>query len=259
MQHLTEEQLIAHYYHDGDAAFADEHLTACDECRAQFETLCKVLRLVDQLPIPERGDAYGDEVWTRLRWKLGSNRRRSAYGWMAIAAALIVAFIGGILWHARTQRTVTPQAIVAHNAPAPAAQPAAIGSASKDRLLLVVVSDHLDSSERMLLELSNADNKHPLDVSAESKRAGELVASNRIYRHTATRRGETRIASLLSDLEPVLVELAHAGSTLSPDEIAALQKRIDSKGLLFKVRVVSAQVGGHEAPANVPQKGIDSL
>jgi hypothetical protein len=25
------------------------------------------------------------------------------------------------------------------------------------------------------------------------------------------------------------------------------------------VRVVSAQVGGHEAPATVPQKGIDSL
>jgi len=180
---------------------------------------------------------------------------------MSIAAALVVAFIGGILWHARTQQTVTPQTVVAHNAPpvAPAAQPAAIASASKDRLLLVVVSDHLDSSERMLLEISNADAKHPLDVASESKRAGELVASNRIYRQTATRRGETRIASLLSDLEPVLVELSHAGSTLSPDEIAALQKRIDSKGLLFKVRVVSAQVGGHEAPATVPQKGMDSL
>ena len=219
MQHLTEEQLIAHYYHDGDTAFAEEHLAVCDECRAQFETLHKVLDLVDQLPIPERG----------------------------------------MFWHARTQQNQTPQAIVAHATPAPAAQPAAIGSASKDRLLLVVVSDHLDSSERMLLELANADAKYPLDVTSESKRAGELVASNRIYRQTATRRGETRIASLLSDLEPVLVELSHAGSTLSPDEIAALQKRIDSKGLLFKVRVVSAQVGGHEAPANVPQKGIDSL
>jgi hypothetical protein len=259
MQHLTEEQLIAHYYHDGDAGSAEEHFAVCEECRAEFGTLRDVLALVDQLPIPERGDAYGGEVWTRLRWKLGSNRRRSAYGWMAIAAGLIVAFIGGILWHARTQPIEQPKTIVAHNAPVPAAQPAAIGAASKDRLLLVVVSDHLDSSERMLLEVSNADAKHPLDISSESKRAGELVASNRIYRQTATRRGETRIASLLSDLEPVLVELSHAGSTLSPDEIAALQKRIDSKGLLFKVRVVSAQVSGHEAPANVPQKGMDSL
>jgi hypothetical protein len=51
---------------------------------------------------------------------------------------------------------------------------------------------------------------------------------------------------------------AHAEQQFA-DEIAALQKRIDSKGLLFKVRVVSAQVGGHEAPATVPQKGMDTL
>ena len=82
------------------------------------------LTLVDQLPIPERGDGYGDEVWTRLRWKLGSNRRRSVYGWMSIAAALVVAFIGGILWHARTQQTARPQVVAARNMPAPAAQPA---------------------------------------------------------------------------------------------------------------------------------------
>jgi hypothetical protein len=280
MQHLTEEQLIAHYYHDGDAVLGEEHLASCDECRRQFETLRNVLALVEQLPIPERSDAYGQEVWNRLRWKMGktwdgfSNPSAPKVGlesptyvsptyvWKtiaAIAAALAIAFIGGMFWHARNQQQ-QPQAMVAHAvAPAPAATPASIGSASKDRILLVVVSDHLDSSERMLLELSNADAKHPLDVSSESKRAGELVASNRIYRQTATRRGETRIASLLSDLEPVLVELSHAGSTLSPDEIAALQKRIDSKGLLFKVRVVSAQVSGHEAPTKAPPKGMDSL
>ena len=266
MQHLTEEQLIAHYYRDdGAAAVAEEHLASCDECHAHFETLRNVLGLIDQLPIPERGEGYGEEVWTRLRWKLGSDRRRTRiWGTIAaIAAALAIAFAGGVLWHSRTQQIAHPNTIVA-KAAQPVAQPgpvqtAAAESASRDRLLLIVVGDHLDNSERMLLELTNADPKHSLDVSSESKRAGELVASNRIYRQTAVRRGETRIASLLSDLEPVLVELSHAGSTLSPDEIAALQKRIDSKGLLFKVRVVSAQVGGQEAAAKAPRKGMDSL
>lgn len=263
MQHLTEEQLIAHYYRDGDTAAAETHLGTCDECRAQFATLRDVLALVDQLPIPERSDTYGEEVWTRLRWKLGSDRRRSRL-WTTIttlAAALALAFIGGVLWHSRTQQIQHSQTI-AHNAmPAPAGVPASSSASatSRDRLLLIVVSDHLDSSERMLLELSNADARHPLDVSSESKRAGELVASNRIYRQTAARRGETRIASLLSDLEPVLVELSHAGSTLSPDEITALQKRIDSKGLLFKVRVVSAQVSGQKTVTKAPPKGTDSL
>jgi anti-sigma factor RsiW len=261
MQHLTEEQLVAHYYHDGDAVTAEAHLAACEECRAQLATLRNVLALIDQLPIPEKNAGYGEEVWTRLRWKLGSERRRSVWATIsAIAAALALAFIGGMWWHARTQQT--SPAVIARSTPSPAAaaQTASSSSAvSRDRLLLVVVSDHLDSSERMLLELSNADAKHPLDVTSESRRAGELVASNRIYRQTAARRGETRIASLLSDLEPVLLELSHAGSTLSPDEIASLQRRIDSKGLLFKVRVVSAQVSGQEAVTKAPPKGMDSL
>jgi len=55
--------------------------------------------------------------------------------------------------------------------------------------------------------------------------------------------GDDRLASLLADLEPVLLEIAHSDGTLSPAEAVALQKRIDSKGLLFKVRVMTAQKG----------------
>ena len=123
--------------------------------------------------------------------------------------------------------------------------------------MLIIVSDHLDSSERMLTEVANADPKRSLDVSGESKRAVELVASNRIYRQTAARNGDERVAMLLADLEPVLVELAHAGDTLTPDKVSALQKRIESKGLLFKVRVVGAQTSGRETPAL--EKGTNSL
>ena len=83
------------------------------------------------------------------------------------------------------------------------------------------------------------------------------MASNRIYRQTATQRGDDRLASVLSDLEPVLLEIAHSDGKLSPDEATALQKRIDSKGLLFKVRVISAQTSGQESPA--AQKGTTSL
>src|SRR5260370_40167426 len=100
----------------------------------------------------------------------------------------------------------------------------------------------------MLTEVSNADPKQSFDAAAQQERAVDLVASNRIYRQTALQRGDERIASLLSDLEPILVELAHAGKTLSPDELASIQKRIESKQLLFKVRIVSAQPGGSDQP-----------
>src|SRR6267154_2564473 len=122
MQHLTEEQLVAHYYHDGDAVTAEAHLAACEECRAQLATLRSVLALIDQLPIPEKNAAYGEEVWTRLRWKLGAKRRRSrVWGTIsAIAAALALAFIGGMWWHARTQQ-LSPAVVSAKSIPSPAA------------------------------------------------------------------------------------------------------------------------------------------
>jgi hypothetical protein len=243
MQHLTEEQLVLHHYHDGDAAAdIEQHLASCAECRAQSATLRRMLSLVDSLPVPERGERYGEEVWTRLRWKLGSERRRVRHWQVGFAAAamLIIAFMSGILWHQRSTQTTTalPTQTVAQQVKQP------VEPARPSQILLVVVNDHLDQSERMLMEVANADAKHSLDMSESSKRAEDLVASNRMYRLTAQQRGETRIAALLSDLEPVLLELAHAGQSLTPAEVAALQKRIDDKSLLFKVRVMSAQTKG---------------
>ena len=66
MQHLNEEQLVAHYYHDDDApAAAEAHLASCPECRAQFETIRRVLTLVSDAPVPERGDAYAGGFFLR--------------------------------------------------------------------------------------------------------------------------------------------------------------------------------------------------
>jgi hypothetical protein len=70
-----------------------------------------------------------------------------------------------------------------------------------------------------------------------------------LYRQAALTRGDERIAAVLSELEPVLIELSHAGATIEKDKLASLQRRIESRGLLFKVRVISAQgEGGTEAP-----------
>ena len=239
MQHVTEEQLVAHYYHDDDApAAAASHLLECAECRAQYETIRRVLSLVGEAPVPERGDHYADEVWTRLRWKLGARKRRMQWtSFVAAAAVLAIAFFAGVWWHSRGGQAPSPVRQTASLNPT--AQTVAATPQASDRVLLVVVGDHLESSERMLAELANANPKQDFDVPTD--RAADLVASNRIYRQTAANRGDQRIAALLSDLEPILIQLSHAGKTLSPDELAAIQKRIESKQLLMKVRVVTAQ------------------
>lgn len=259
MQHLTEEQLVEHYYHDhANPAAAEQHLRDCAECRAQYASIRNVLALVTNVELPDRGEEYGTEVWNRLRWKLGRERRRQ--GWqtlLSIAAALVLVFLAGRYWSHIADTPAAPQ--LAGNTTTTATTPTTAVAAApangdapnpqaQERLMLVVVSDHLDVSERMLLEVANADINKGLGDNA-TLRAEELVASNRIYRQTAARRGDARVASILSDIEPILMELANAGPSLSQEQLAKLQKRIESKALLFKVRVISAQVDDAERPA----------
>ena len=252
MQHLNDEDLIAHHYRDLDAS---EHLRVCADCKAQYETLCRVLSLVDSMPVPERGASYPDEVWNRLRWRL-ERRRRRTWQWMVSAAAVLaIAFVTGEWWHARQQAAVSGQQVATVVNPAtqqlsnPATQQPGTTTQQPEtnKVLVYVVGDHLDAAERVLAEVSNADPKKGLDVAEQQKRAGELVDANRIYRQTAARRGDARIAALLSDIEPILVELSHSGAKLTPDELTSMQNRIDSKNLLFKMRVMSAQ---GDAPRN---------
>ncbi|HVR40493.1 MAG TPA: hypothetical protein VMU84_15460 [Thermoanaerobaculia bacterium] len=246
MQHLNEEQLVEHYYHDdAQPSVAEEHLRTCSECRAQYETIRRVLALVTDAPIPERNGTYGEEIWNRLRWKIGRDatrgRRVAWKSMVAAAAVLAIAFFAGQLWHARQTAIAPTTSIVQTVTPSPT-------TASRDRVLFVVVSDHLEDSERMLQQLANADPSKGLDDSVQQERATELLASNRMYRQTAAKRGDARIASVLADIEPILVELSNAGTTLDADHLAEIQKRIEAKGLLFKVRVLSAQTGSGDRP-----------
>ncbi len=52
MQHLTEEQLVLHHYHDDEApAEAERHLAACPECARQLTDIRRVLALVSAIGV----------------------------------------------------------------------------------------------------------------------------------------------------------------------------------------------------------------
>jgi hypothetical protein len=86
MSHLSEEQLVLHYYGEAeDPRTAEEHLGACDDCRARFQALQATLKDVS-LPVPERGEEYGAQVWRRLRprpscW--GASGRARRLNWLS--------------------------------------------------------------------------------------------------------------------------------------------------------------------------------
>src|SRR5712671_8199738 len=107
MIHLTEEQLLFHYYGEvGEPLETERHLDECDQCRAMYGSLQRLLNVVSSMPAPERGPEYGAQVWQRIEAKLPARRRwwmwtagapalRYALSGAAMVALLTVAFVAG--------------------------------------------------------------------------------------------------------------------------------------------------------------------
>jgi hypothetical protein len=116
----------------------------------------------------------------------------------------------------------------------------------RERVLLLAVGEHLGRSEMMLTELSNTEGKKSgaqlIDISAEQKRAEDLLSENRLYRQTAMELGDGRIANVLDDLERVLLDVAHSPDEVNGAQLQAIRERIETGGILFKVRVVGEEL-----------------
>lgn len=268
MNHLTQEELILRYYGEFDApGETNAHLGECAECRDELARLARVLDQVNAIEVPEPEAEYEAQVWNRLSWRLRGEKRKSrnVTKWLAAAAMIAIAFLTGLLVNRKddvrpqvAETATKPQPVTPANAASAAStettasnrHPGAGTQQQRDRILLVVVGDHFDESERMLVELTNLTPDGETDIATEQKRAEELLASNRLYRRTATDRGEENVATLLDELEPVLMQIAHAPSQVSANELRRMQKRVEAKGLVFKLRVVRA---GVRSEANLPQ------
>jgi len=272
MKHPNEDELIA--FHDarmaaagGLADIADdvagrgviaEHVKECPECKAELDRIDAVLAAFDSMAVPEPGDDYGQRVWRqiaprlpekRARWWEFSARREVMLGWMAprqwaavsaIAALVIVAFLAG-RW---TNGPVGPQPMVADAANV------------RERVLVMAVGEHLGKSEMVLIELTNATpgaatgtgsgKARQVDISGEQRRAENLLEENRLYRQTALEQGDAGLASVLDELERVLLDVAHGPKEVSAAQLESIQERIAAKGILFKVRVVGQELQQRE-------------
>lgn len=248
MNHLTEEELILYYYGEENTGedvqtAAAQHLASCDGCREMYGSLQRVLNVLDSLPTPERQPEYGAEVWQRVERHLP--RRLGwfpAFPWRwaistaAVAGLMVAAFLAGRFYPSPGRQTP-------HLA---ADQQAA------ERVLLVAVGDYLERSQMVLIELANANPKGKLDISAEQERASDLVTENRLYRQTAAHTGDAAVATVLDDLDRVLLDITHSPSELRSEDIEKLRSRLEAEGILFKIRVLGSNLRTREDSDAVP-------
>jgi hypothetical protein len=81
-----------------------------------------------------------------------------------------------------------------------------------------------------------------VNISAEQRRAEDLLDENRLYRQTAVQEGDTALASVLDELERVLLDVAHSPDEVTPAQLEKIRQKIEARGILFKVRVVGREL-----------------
>jgi len=238
MKHLTEEQIVLHYYGDAEDEASEgsieRHLRECSQCRGEFERVQRLLQQIEPTEVPEPPAIFEEKTWLNLRDRLPA-RRTGLSEWLvspprwAVAAAvsvlLIAAFTAGRLW------TLHERTVARDNSPG-----------NPQRVVLVAVGDHLERSQMLLVEILNTDAGGPIDLANEQKQARELLDSNYLYRVSAERVGDPQTARLLEELGRALTEIANSPSDLSSGDLQQIQGRIQSDNLLFKVRVVGSEV-----------------
>src|SRR6266542_6238649 len=163
MIHLSEEQLVLMYYGETADGADESHLQVCESCRAQYQSLQRVLNTLDAMSVPERGMDYGPAVWKKIAPHV---RGRRQFAWLgirqwalagAMAAMLLAAFVAGRLTTRRSAAPVTANA-----------------GQVRERILLVAVGDHLERSRTILVELENSASPA---IAYERAAAADLVES----------------------------------------------------------------------------------
>jgi len=259
MKHPKEEELIA--YRDGEAAGGEgiaAHVADCPECRIELERIDALLAALENIPVPEPGEGYGQRVWQQISPRLPEKRKHwwdflltqpKPINWLeprrwvpagAIAALVLAAFIAG-----RMSKPVNPVVPVTTDQ-----------TKVRERILVMAVGEHLGRSEMVLVELANSGPQSPgqnaVNIAGEQRRAEDLLEENRLYRQTALEQGDAALAGVLDELERVLLDVAHSPQQVTPAQLESIRQRIEARGILFKVRVVGKELQERGESGNIP-------
>lgn len=251
MKHLSEEELVETYYSGRSAgangAAPDAHLQECEECAAAFSALESDLTALRPVQVPERDLHYAEQIWARVEASLPSRQalpgskpqrrpRLALWRGLAYAAGCAVlvagAFYGGRVyedWQHQKKET----AIGEKSEPKPGPTP--------PKVVVVVLGDHLDRSERLLVELKHVDLEDPEMVKPLRDEAQGLLAANHEFRNDAEKEGDPALTETLGHLDKLLAELAGHPDGLDAAALTRIRDEMNAEGVLFEVRVLRSK------------------
>jgi hypothetical protein len=247
--HPSEDELIQHASGDGAGVeqAVEVHLAQCETCRATVDQLREWLGIVTTTDVPEPPLGFEARIWAGVKPRITPVRPRWTVRQFVPLGALAAGVVALLSLGTRSDR-------LPGTGPTAASTNAETVSAP-ERVLLTALDDHFTQTEVLLVELLNAPAQPSTGFDFERSSAGDLVASGRLFRETAEATGQVQFASVLDELEPVLTEVARSSESIGSSDLQAWRSHIETSGLLFKVRIATAEVRDLRDPTRTESKG----
>jgi len=258
MKHPKEEELIA--YQDGqleNRAMITAHLADCPECQAELARIDALLAAINSIPVPEPAEDYGQQVWQQISPGLPEKRAHwwdflfsepKTLGWLAprrwVAAGAIAALFS------------PPLSLVALVSPS---YPALRWRSTRAKFANASWFWPLATSRALRNDSSGTREQRPSECRAKSSQhiaraaaRGRVTRRKSPVRQTALEQGDSALAGVLDELERVLLDVAHSPQQLTPVQLQGLRQRIETRNILFKVRVVGKELQQRGESGNTP-------
>ncbi len=224
----------------------DTHLRGCAGCRAALEELAAIGDALETMPVvaaPEGANWSGfmERLDARLAADAVPGRRGgggvSAASLLALAATLTLTTLGVVLAMQATHRADAPAAAaVAARTAAPAPHSVEADTAA----FQAVTEEHFERSKLVVLGLAAKDPARAgaADWGYERELAARMLTDTRMYRMAAEDRGLGSIASVMRDLELVLLQASFTDDR-DPASLPRIQRLIRRRDLVAKMDAVS--------------------
>jgi hypothetical protein len=252
-------------YIDGELRVEDQeqisgHLVTCASCAEAFAALTAEQELFARY---DREIELPPAVWAGIEERI-LPREQVSYGWwMKIAAVLVLSIgLGSVYLLTKEENTIPPiepdQGVARFTPPtleketrikrnrkpiAPAPVRDNPGVLSSD-LAYIDLDDqdtfkHLEQTQNLLRSIRNVtvpDGDDEIDVTYDKALSQRLLNENIVLRRDAEMRAKFPTKTLLTDLEPLLIDIANLPDHARPEEVRAIKERVD------KTEIVAALI-----------------
>lgn len=239
------------------------HLNACPECRLQFEKMQQTLGVMSTRENPDPGADFWDGFWgdVRVKSQKAKPQRVEISIIPKLSSRILPAFRAKVITQfAAALALVICGIFIGRHYFAPQ-KPVEILTADASRMspeLRKQTSTYLEQTNLFLLAISNFDTKNEdpyiLDLPRKKGLSKKLAQQAAVLKHGLSQANETRLLTLISDLELILMQLAHLDAENDIPAIEFVQSALDRHAIFLKINLEKIRNKKSSSPSQKTKK-----